>query len=228
MLPFFVYSSIGLIYLALLVAILLEESSAAKRSFALFVFGIFLWVVTLYVYFFVDVGEALTFWGRLNYGAGILIAFGLFSFFYYFPKKDIKLPKLLEKVIFAFPVTFFCIVLFTPFINAQESMTLEGPRMTKGIWYEIYTVISMSYLLMGFFIGIIKIFSLTGLNKMKFMYSFWGAIPTCFLGFLQVAIFNLLEINISQEYPAIVILPMAFIFFTLFTIIVSSNSPTYP
>jgi len=65
-----------------------NPKSPINRSFSLFSFGVFLWAVTIFLYFFVDVGNWINFVGRLNYSASIIASFGLASFFYFFPKKE--------------------------------------------------------------------------------------------------------------------------------------------
>ncbi len=211
---FFLYCFAAFIYFVLFVSVSFEDpKSPIHQAFSTFLFGIFLWTTTLYVYFFVDTGDWLTFWGRINYSSGIFVSLGLVLFFYYFPKKEPSFKKWIENTFIFYYVLLFFLTLFTPFVAAEEIMTLDGPEAVHGSLYQLYSVSITLGLVAIFLLGIRKSIKLQGINKKKFTYAFWVAIPSCIFGYFIILFLHMFGIKLLQQAAFLIIIPMALCFY---------------
>ena len=184
--------------------------------FSILLAGITVWTFTLYLYLFVDVGTSLLFIGRLNYAAGVLIAFGIVSFFYSFPRKIFRFNSIVEKVFVAYTIFLFFISLFTPMIDAQEVMTEHGPEVVLGEQYYLYSIYLGISILLPVFFGFKKIVKLSGLENLRFRYSFLTFVPAYSLGYIIATILPIFGIMWHFQYMFLVFVPgIVFTFYSL-------------
>ncbi len=213
---FFLYAIPALFYLILSFTSFLENpKSSIHRSFSVFSFGLFTWIVTLYLYFFVDVGDWFTFLGRVNYSSGVLVSAGLAAFFYFFPQKKIKLPLWGEKILFLYCLILFLIILFTPLVAVEEFKTESGEGDTiEGPLYQLYSISVAAGGIIAFFWGLRKIFVLSGIEKKKFQYAFWGSVPICFLCYIFLLfILHTFDLHLLRPFSILLIVPMGMAFY---------------
>ncbi len=210
----FLYLLVVFIYLSLLIIVLLEgKKDPVYQSFKVFSFGMFLWVATLYIYLYFDLGSWLTFVGRINFAASFPMVAGITAFTYFFPQKAFKVSPWLEKGSFIFTLTLALLTLFTPLVCVQEVMTAEGPVPQEGILYPLFSYSVLLWAISGLFIGIKKTFILKGLDKTKFNHAFWLAIPSCIIGTIVFTILHAFNSFILREYIISLTIPMGLAFF---------------
>lgn len=210
MLEFF-YAVTAILYVVLLAAIFRKDrSSEITWSFVLFLSGLLLWHVTLYLYLFRYFGDtSLLFIGRLNYATGSVFTAGLLAFFYYFPQRTFQLSKILKWIFLLLPILTFCLTLFTPLVDANEVMTPAGPAVTLGKWYWFYLTQVCGFPLLTIFLGIRKSFALQGIDRARFRYVFIIFVPTIlafFFSNLVLPIFGFIE---QFQYSFLFIVPIA-------------------
>jgi signal transduction histidine kinase len=198
-----------LLYFTLLVFTVVNLRKAIHQSYFIFVFGLFLWTSTLYLYLYIDLGDWLLFLGRLNYASGVFVAGGLAYFFYVFPKKDIFFPRWGEISYLVFSLFVFAVTLFTDWVDKEEYMTPQGPDMILGDHYSIYAFYILSSVFIASVFGFRKSFILTGLEKIKFHYSFFIFVPTCALAYFLSIILPIFGVTSQFNYMFLSTIPIA-------------------
>ncbi len=179
-----IYYFIGASYFLLLIFALKRDlRSIINQYFIIFFIGLFLWQVTLHLYFYVDLGSYLLFIGRLNYAAGAIFSIGILGFFHYFPVPSFKVPKWILYLFWITNIFLIFITMATPLIDEMETATANGPVVTLGAWYNFYLYFVFGMPCLTLIVGAIKNFTLKGLDRLRFEYSFWVFVPTM-IGFL--------------------------------------------
>ena len=204
------YLSTCLLCLALLgVTIWKNHKSPIHQSYFSLLLGYFLWIGTLYLYLYVDLGSHLLFWGRMNYATGVFIPVGLTLFFYYFPRKTIHLPAWATGGYLMYSAFLFYICLFTDWIDKDEVYTEFGPWVTLGEHYYLYSWHIVSSLAFAGFFGIQKLVSLRGLEKAQMLYAFFIFIPTAGVTYTLATILPIFEMYGQFDYMFITAIPIA-------------------
>lgn len=205
------YGFACLLYLSLLGwAWLQPERSKAVFYYIILLLGLFSWTATLYVYYYVDVGEQLLFYGRLNYSVAILIPLGLAGFFYTFPSfKHRLLTALAEKIIWAAAIVLAFLTQFTGLIIENETMTAHGPEVTLGAVYMLYLVHVFGYLGSCFVLSVFKLRRHKGIERLKFKYLFWAFVPTILLLAVSNAVLPVYGVLAHLEYTFLITVPIA-------------------
>ncbi|MFH0834356.1 MAG: ATP-binding protein [Patescibacteria group bacterium] len=179
----------------------------ADWYFLVLLVGICLWTATLYLYIYVDLKNYLLFIGRLNYAAGALVSLGITAFSYYFPWKKFSFPRWVEYAFLFYSVALFFISLFTPLIDASELMTPDGPVVTLGQYYYLYSIHLGASIFLSLFFGLKKMRHLSGLDKVRFQYSFWVFIPVYSFCYLVATILPIFGIIDQFKYMFLIFIP---------------------
>ncbi len=204
----FTYLASCLIYLVLIVLIVLKKpKSISTMYFLILLIGILGWTFTLYLYLFIDLGYWLLFIGRLNYSMGVLISFGITAFFYEFPKPKLIFSRFSKISFTIYSLSLFFISLFTPLIDKSETITTYGPVVTLGDHYYLYAVHLGISIFLPIVFGLKKISFLSGLDKLRFQYSFWIFIPGYAIGYIIATILPIFGVVEHFKYMFLVFVP---------------------
>jgi len=159
-----------------------------NRVFFVYTICMFFWIIFLYFgYFFLfQINTKLSLpLIRLAYGFPMLGGFFMVTFFYYFPRKIISIPKKIEKFLLIFALTFFLICSFTPLVE-KEHIIIDGVPVGEKfgslyIPYMIYTLLNV-----GASIGLplYKLKLLQGLERVKLIIAAIGSVIFNFLAIL--------------------------------------------
>jgi len=103
---------------------------------------------------------------------------GLLGFFYYFPVENFKIPNWLKNVFWLVTLVLVGVTMFTPWVDKMETPTAAGPVVTLGDGYYFYLAHVFLLPVMTLVLGAFKNFTLKGLNRLRFEYSFWVFVPT--------------------------------------------------
>ena len=181
------FSTIFLYFVLMILSIKKGFNSVSNRTFFIFVSGIFFWTLTLYIYLFINTGDWLLFWGRINYASAYPMCFGLVSFFYFFPRKSVIFSKKIELSVLFVTIILTLLTLFTSLIDKSETIVIEDPQVELGLLYPIYLFYLVIHLFFAFFLGYKKMIKSRGVEKTKVKYIFLGFIPvSAFLLFTNV------------------------------------------
>ncbi|MCT4592509.1 MAG: ATP-binding protein [Candidatus Gracilibacteria bacterium] len=208
---FLSYSIVLTSYLILIITLAIKRRvNSVSIAYFIFIFSLFIWTATLYIYFFVDTGNMLLFFGRLNYAAGFPLFFSLAAFFYVFPKKYFSFPKNTEYALVVLTGLLFFLTIFTPIIDADEIMTDSGPQVKFGPLYPIFMIYIIISLMLAIFFGFQKLDKLSGIGKKKFIYSFSVFIPTSVFLIIFNGILPSMGKYFFQNYSFVIMAPVAF------------------
>lgn len=203
------FGDLALYLVLLIITFLKDHKSNVFLAFLFLLISLLLWKITIFIYFFGELsGVHLLFIGRLNYVGAILIPPGLLYFFYYFPQVSFKIPSFLKNLSFFEIILVSILTLFTPLIDAAEIATPQGPQVVLGEGYLLFVIHLFGYIFLTLWLGFKKLFTIKGLNKTKFQYSFLIFVPfIAILSFLN-GVLPIFDIFIFQEYSFLLIVPI--------------------
>lgn len=204
------YAITVLLYLTLISCTLWRNvHSRVSWAFVIFLFGLTLWTATLYLYFFVDLGDSLLFWGRLNYTANVFTPVGLLAFFYYFPEAKKNPATWITWLITCETVGLALLTQFTPLIDQQEIYGTAGPEVTLGSGYLLFVSHILCYLLLALGLGFRKLKLLNGIEAARIRYPIFVFVGSCLLLLINNAILPIFGIEPFWQYSFIIMTPVA-------------------
>lgn len=185
-----------------------------NRAFFYLNTSIFLWILTIFLFYEIDVPYVVLVLGRLNFGAAVLLGYFLMSFVEEFPLNErFKINQKYNTLNFIITVFLFTASLFTPMI-AKDEIVSGDDRITEfGILYPLFVIYLCYCLLAGVFLLIKKYRRFQGSQKLQLKFFFIGVLSTVIIAVTTNLIlpffFNIFSLQVWG--------PIATIFFTGFT-----------
>lgn len=173
-----IYLSSFLANLLLAFLVLLKnKSSKVNRAFFWFPLSASGWILTLYLFYFHNQGNALLF-GRLNFVFTELIAYSAFWFGYWFPEKVIEFKKSVRFLIIFWLIVLIAVTLFTDLIDKNEIVTADGIDTVFGSLYFIFVAHFLIFTSLLIILPLLKYKKLSNLSKYQVNYLLIGAFLT--------------------------------------------------
>lgn len=201
----------SLLYVVLIFFVLARSvRSSAHWAYAIIVFGLLGWTLTLYLYLFVSLDDSfLILVGRANYAFGSIVPVGLAAFFFFFPSRTPWIPRVFLSFYAIFSLFIFFLSLFTPYVDEFEIMTSEGPYPILGSLYWLYGIHMFGSAIFAIALGAVKVFFLHGLDRTRFQYAYYVFVPMIILGFLLGGFLPIFGIVEQFRYMFLSTLPIA-------------------
>jgi len=202
--------------------ILQDRKSLSNITFFGFTFFQVLWTLSLYFGFLYAIGdtsqlELSDFFVKTAYGNGLLALLMLNMFFYYFPRKSIKIGRIKIYAYLSFNIILAILAYSTNYIH-NEQIIVNGHYTsdTFGVLYIPYLIMMLTALLLSVFLATKKAIKLKGLEKLKIKYALiggWLFVVTAIMTNIILPIFGIYTIGsvsliqISPAYGLFFILP---------------------
>jgi len=196
-----------------LVVFLRNPKSIVNRFFALFTLSIVGWISTLFISTFVTSFRLVNLLTRLNFAFILLLAYTLFYFSYYFPKKTFNLSPLLH---FAFAVETFGLIILTllSFEIAGAGRAVSGVMLTiYGKLYSLFVIHFLVYSASSLFILFSKLKKFKGFLKAQIECLLLGLSSALLFGLIM----HLLLPWVFRIYNIHLLRPLSTLFFLGFT-----------
>ncbi|MBU1148653.1 hypothetical protein KKI23_01040 [Patescibacteria group bacterium] len=146
-------------------------------SFALFVFGGFLYALASALFLSMDEGVAL-FWGKMSYLGGTLAAVFFLYFSLTFPFKKLAI-SWLHKIAFFLPIILFTILIFSTDTFTTSFFEENNLRYLKlGPSYDLFVIFFVCYWIWALVNLFNKYKVSDGIHRWQLKYFLWGAVIT--------------------------------------------------
>lgn len=160
-----------------------NPKSKVNKYFFIFIIGIVGWLVSLFIFYNIDISDWILFIGRFNFAIVIIFIFSAFEFVLVFPAENFVIKKWLYYSIVIENILLFFITLFTPLVDQNEAV-LGSSRITSyGNLYYFY--IAHFVIFSAFIIWIlVKKYALSSKeDKLRIYYVISGLLLWAIFGF---------------------------------------------
>ncbi len=115
-----------------------DRKNRVNIFFGFFIYSITLWILTLFIYYHIEIYDIVQLVGRLNFAAVTLIGFFIYRFAHYYPVVYKKESKLFYYLITLSTFFFLIMTVFTTFVDQEEIIKGAERETHFGILYLPY------------------------------------------------------------------------------------------
>ncbi len=193
-----------------------DHRSKANRSLFFMCFAGIFWMIGIFLGFrFAAESHSFALFSfRLSWGMGLLIAYYMFQFFYFFPCESLPLSLLKKKSLLVFILILSILSVFTPFIS-EEIIVGGYPFVVDvfGVLYPLYVLSLISLFILAAIFGILKLRKSIGIDRKKISFSLMGSMFAAIMAVTINAILPIFGIFILQRESVLIAIVLFLAFF---------------
>jgi len=172
-LPFYAFTFFANFFLAVIV---FSKNKHNKKNilFTLFILCIIAWLVSLYLYYYINNCVFVLWMGRFNFAASSLMPYLLLKFVEIFPKEESFKFKYITKFTFTESLLLFIVAFFTPLIAAEELVNGNSRTTVYGSLYIWFIIHFVGYTIANIFFLIKKLRKSVGIERLQIKFFILG------------------------------------------------------